>query len=88
MELNNINNTVEVELTDFGMKVVADRWKKVSDWVSEMQDEPCLISPPRLKGRTFNAPLWEIMNLFGPYSRMGNFNQCFIDNKIKVISND
>ena len=87
MELNNINNTVEVELTEFGLKILNEKWRNVRKYANQGLDKPMKLTPPGLEGNIYRTSLWEIMHTFGPYSSMGNFNQCFVNNKIKVISN-
>lgn len=73
----NINVTVEVKLTEFGMKV----YKEYRDQLLDFAKQPDL-KDFHLKGNILTMPLWEIMYIFGKKMYQGS-PACFM--KFKIV---
>lgn len=76
----NINNLVEVTLTDYG-KEVYKRYLHARYTDVDIEHKIKAADP------VLRTALWDIMHIFGQHLWMGN-KQLFIDNRITVINKE
>lgn len=73
----NINDKVRVQLTPFG----ADIWKKRYDGLNiPVEYIPAAVEPFSF----IETQLWDAMNVFGPYMRMGS-DVPFVDCQMEIM---
>lgn len=72
----NLNQNCQVVLTDFGAR-------HYNYWHAFLGKKA---PPDKKEGDTFEAPLWEIMQIFGGEAMIGNSRKVFMDNNIEIIN--
>jgi|HubBroStandDraft_4_1064222.scaffolds.fasta_scaffold438897_2 hypothetical protein len=72
----NINDSVSVKLTDYGLWVLTNHHKKQSERAGQLQMS---IPKGHLAGK---FQLYDLMNIFGPYSFFPAQDSCFDKNQI------
>lgn len=75
----NINDTVTVGLTPYGVKVVKEYYAKygiAAHDISRLHETDEYV--------TYQSELWELMQIFGPCLYMGCISMPFVDNIIRT----
>ena len=69
----NINDIAEVKLTSYGLNIINYHFTSVD------------VKHAGLNENILEAPLWDIMAIFGKYLFMGATDMVFENNEIKII---
>lgn len=75
MSSMNLNTQVTVELTDYGVEILMEFYKRLNKTSGGFVKIPLIE-----KRETF--VLWDLMNVFGPYLYNGNPRVPFVNNEI------
>ena len=75
----NLNENVEVELSEVGKQVYAKYYQGLSDIALKFSGKP-LSEPPPTK---LKVQLWDLMRIFGPELHAGTFTP-FVDSEITI----
>lgn len=76
----NINNQVEVKLTDYGLQICKDYWKSLN-----LEKYGFKFSDLKIEDNILKIELWGLMIMFGKYLYMGNTEIPFENNEIKIL---
>ena len=74
----NLNDQVEVKLTDYGLKIYNDYWEG-------LDLKKYGLEVPELNNNILKTELWDLMHIFSKYIYMGNTEVPFENNEIKII---
>lgn len=83
MKTLNLNTVVYVKLTEEGQKIFRHRW----DDLRKLTESGAYL-PDNFKSVDKNGyskfMLWDFMNIYGPYMRIGRLDQVIVDNDIFI----